>query len=352
MRQAYTGQYGTNPLMTSPMGAGSEAERLVNLKRAIEAIEVKMVGTQPTASAFVPPMAYAPQMNAPMNAVAPAYAAPNPSVTNTSEMGMLQEQLNRLSSQIASSAQPTGAIDQNSIATQIVQRQQLLNANQAAQMQASSAVAPVAPVTSATLVNQPSSSDEAMHLIGKHLAGLKKELSSLKQQVSKPVAVQQTVSQEEIDRIAKAIAELQTDTQPDESAFDHLSNELEKMRQIMRKDVTQTVRREIATSNGNQANEMSTRVDARIDALRKELDSFSQKSMSDLGTRIDTLAQGLDSATLQSANAVMPQVDNLANQMDALRVTVDDLPQTLAISRLEERLNDVASKLEGLSANE
>ncbi|MEE9313812.1 MAG: peptidoglycan-binding protein [Rhizobiaceae bacterium] len=343
MRQAYPGLY-NNPAMA----AGSEGDRLTNLKRAIDAIEHKLVSAQPTAPSL------APQVYAPPHAQPYAQQGYGLAPASGSEISMMQEQLNRLSGQIANPQPPhtqtNMAADPMVAAAQIAQRQQMLNGNNAPTSQPPAAQpvpAPVAP-PAAALPTQ-NAINNGMELIGQHLNGLKKELSSLKQQVSKPVSVQQSVSQKEIDRIAKAIADLQNEQKSDDAAFEMLSKEMAGMREGMRKDIAQAVRREISTSNGNQANEMSTRFDARLDALTKEIDQFSNKPVSELGERIEVLAKGLDEASLQTANTVTPRVDDLTNQVAGLRVTIDDLPQTLAISRLDDRFNELTVKLDGLS---
>ena len=56
----------------------------------------------------------------------------------------------------------------------------------------------------------------------------------------------------------------------------------------------------------------------------------------------------LDQIATQSANMVAPKVENLNSQIDHLRMTVNDLPQTLEISRLEDHLSDLTGKLDHL----
>ncbi len=351
MRQAYTGQHGYGPYSTignspNPYGNGPEVDRLDNLKRAIGAIEQRLAGNPFPAQPGqipVPPYAHPPQMQNQVQNPYPQFGQQpagttaqqgygNPS--NGAELGMLQEQLNRLSNQIAMpqtantgpiANSPTNSIesDMHNIAAQIAQRQQMLNTSAAPQAPAQPITQPAAPAVSQS--QTPAPDNAGMELIAKHLAGLKKELAGLKKQVEKPVSIQQTVSQKEIDRIAGSIAELQKGSRFDEAAFERLDKELEELRSGMKQDFSQVVRREINTSNGNHANE--------------------------LGTRIDVLRKGLDELSLNSANSVVPRVDNLAAQINTMRMSVDDLPQTLAITRLEQNLTEIMSKMEGLIEN-
>ena len=368
MRQAYTGQHGYGPYNTNgnnpnAYGNNSEVDRLGNLKRAIGAIEQRLTGNpMPVQTGYppVPPYAHSPYMQTPYpqfgSQPADAMAQQgygNPS--NGAELGMLQEQLNRLSNQIAmpQSANMGPAAnnietDMHNIAAQIAQRQQSLNAGAVRQAPVRPTAQTTAPGSSASPFQTPAPDNAGMELIAKHLAGLKKELFELKKQVEKPVSVQQTVSQNEIDRIAGAIAELQKGSRFDEAAFERLDKELEELRSGMKQDISQVVRSEIGARNGNPADELGTHIDARLDTLSEELNSISSKSSSDLGSRIDALNKGLDEISLKSTSAVIPRVDNLATQIDAMRLTVDNLPQTLAISRLEENLTAVMSKMENL----
>ena len=272
---------------------GVDSDRVNNLKRAISAVEQRIAG-----------------MQAPMGAAyggygQPAYAPP------AADLGVIQDQINRLSAQIAQPqyhAPPAMAQmapmappappqpDLNAMAAEIAQRQQALS--QQAQKPAPSAD------------------------LSEVLAALQGELLQLKQQVAKPVAVQQSVSQAEIDRIAKAVSKLQSGV--DEKTLKQLGKGLEELRETLKQDVRRTVRREISSSNGNQVTEFDKRLQA--------------------------LAQDFDSANIQNANSMAPRVEELAEQLGSIRSVIDDLPQTLAITRLEKRMSEIAAKIDKVSA--
>ena len=322
MRQAYPGNYGYGPYSSNAVNGGpSDSDRLSNLKQAIDAIEQRLAG------APVPPYAQ----------LTPGQ---NPS---SGQLSAMQAQLNQLAGQLrAPQAMPSahshapvhapaqsGDIqhDVNSATAAIAQRQQALNAGTAAQQVQNQVV---------------QSTKENMAAITSQLDGLKNELASIKTHVEKPVAIQQSVPQEEIDRIAAAISQLQQTEAPDESAFDRLTVELDQLRKVMKNDVRSAVEEEIQTNH------------AEIQASNVALHESTETHAAALHERLDALAsgltQGLEEMSLQSANQVTPRVENLANQLDALRMTVDDLPQTLAISRLEEHLQGVVQKMDNLSA--
>ncbi|MEM9734311.1 MAG: peptidoglycan-binding protein [Pseudomonadota bacterium] len=228
------------------------------------------------------------------------------------------------------------------LANEIANRQHMLN--QTAALQAAvqqqmeqgkaSKPQPAAPA-------RPSFTEAKLDNITRTLSSLQGELAGLKKQVSRPVVTQKTVEQHEIDRIARAVAQMQQSSTLDEEAFKRIHKELEDLRSVMNQDLRRAVRREIATSNGNQANDYNTRLDARMDALQEQFEALSQN---------------FNRASLQTANAVSPRVESLASQVDALQSTVEDLPQALsltsqttAISRLEDHLGEVMAKMEMLN---
>ena len=263
----------------------------------------------------------------------PSHGAAQPA--GRSDLGMLQAQLNQLANQIGmpvggsgQSFDPYGsmvggtatphnnAMRQSPVdpTAEILRRQQMLNgaAHEAAQYSAKA----------------DAQRQEAENQISTQLDELKKEINGIKAQVSKPIAVQQSVSQQEIDKIAGAIAELQAQKQPSEDAFDQLTKELDQLRNSMRKDMK-----------------------SAVSVMRSDIKKSSEPQDEKLSERFDTLSRDIDRLSVQSANDMSPRVDKLAQQLDSLRMTVDDLPQTLAISRLEERLTEITEKVESIGAN-
>ncbi|MGI9356692.1 MAG: peptidoglycan-binding protein [Rhizobiaceae bacterium] len=283
MSEAFSGHQGFG----SPSTARDDQERLANLKRAIDSIEKRVAGTTP----------HTPQ---PPYAAAPAAAGPS--------LAELQNQINRLSGQI-STAPPTPQPGNNMQAAiaEIAARQSMLNA-------------PKEPVPAAAPRPDPATY-KGMEAIGRHLGDLKRELAGLKQKVMQPEPIR--VPQTEIDRIAHAIGDLQRADTFDETAFQRLTGEIEQLRGVVKNDVQHAVRSELAGT--------------------KEIE---EQRLISVNKRLDELTEGLDAIGRHAATDMAPRVDNLAGQLDAMRSSIDQLPQKLAVERLEERLGEVAEKLE------
>ena len=147
-------------------------------------------------------------------------------------------------------------------------------------------------------------------------------MAEIRKEVAKPIAVQQSVPQAEIDRIASAISELQSQSNPNEKTFDRLTKELDQLRNGMAKDVES--------------------------AMKSVHQSENEQNNGVLKSQFDELTRNLDQVSLQTANQVGPRVEQLSSQLDALRITIDDLPQTLSISHLEEQLSNMVAKVEQL----
>ncbi len=314
MRAAYPGAPGYNPSYVSGPGngynSGSDPDRIANLKRAIGAIEQRLHSAPPV----VPPYAHPQVQQHGLGTGAPLQ--PN------SELSAIQAQLNQLSGQIGGQA-PIGMPPhmghsgefgrQNSAVAEIANRQRMLNQHAAA-VQAHTP--PPAPKP------EPAPKKD---IIGPELAALKNELASLRKEVAKPVAVQQSVPQSEIDRIAHAIADLQAQNNPNEKAFDQLTREIDHLRSTMAKDVESAIQSHSRSQNNAEYGEIKS--------------------------RFDELARNLDQVSIQTANQVGPRVEQLGAQLHSLQTIIDDLPQTLAITQLEKQLAEMASKMEQLSSS-
>ncbi len=294
MSEAFSGHRGYG----SPDATRDDQERLANLKRAIDTIERRVAGATPPPSVPQPPYASAPT------------GSSGPSLAD------LQSQINRLSGQIPSAPPPApapqGGSNMQAAIAEIAARQSMLNAPKAPSPAAPAATAPQA--------------DEATYkgieAIGRHLGDLKRELAGLKQKVMQPEPIR--VPQAEIDRIAQAIGNLRQTDSFDEEAFQRLTGEIEALRAVVTQDVKHTVRSELAGTKEIEEQRLIS-VNKRLEELSKGLDVIGRHTLS---------------------NDVSPQVDNLANQLDAMRSTIDELPQKLAVDRLEQRLGEVAEKLE------
>ena len=158
----------------------------------------------------------------------------------------------------------------------------------------------------------------------------------------------------EIDRIAKSITDLQTHGEANEATFERLTKELSQLRSAMKGDVRSALQKGLQASGASQADGLSKRLD-QLDkdvrsAIRSEIKGSGKDKTSELERRFEELSQSIDQISLQSANEMTPRVDNLSAQLDALRMTIDDLPQTLAISRIDERLAELAEKVDVVNA--
>ncbi len=331
MRQAHSGHQGYGAFGSVPAAGTPEGDRLSHIRRAIDSIEQRLDATASmgahapyappgvAAPAPVNPAAYAPYPAPPLPPLSPAPAM------HGNQLGVLQEELRRLSSQImgAPQAQPYApaapmaplSAPYGNPAAEIAARQQALRSQMPAQQQPETGAAPDADQQANAKLQQ--IQYEAITGLTGQLQELKSELAGLKQEVAKP-----KVPQEEIDRIANAVSDLQQGSTIDEAAFNRLQDELDTMREKLAHDVQNSLRSEIQTSSDHASGEMNARLEA--------------------------LAQGIDSMSLNTGNSVAPLVDNLAAQLDTLRMSVEDLPQTLAMSRVEDRLGEMAAQIEGL----
>lgn len=319
MRPAYSSTAGYHP-HGEPFGSGQSghdqgADRLTNIRRSIDAIEQRLMSAAAPVAGYGQPAMMAQQMPQSMpqypampQSMAPAHMHPAP--------------------------QP-GHFGANP-AAEIAQRQQMLNANtvhQAAQQQAAA----------------------NMNGLGRQLEELKKEMAGVKSQVAKPIAVQQSVPQQEIDRIAKAITELQAQENTGEDGFDRLTNELDQLRAAMKGEMRATLQKGIKASGDSHNDALAKQLNALSKdvraAIRSEVNGKSEQRAQELTGRLDELSRGIDQLSVQSANAVAPRVDSLSAQLDSLRMTIDDLPQTLAISRIEDRLGELTDRVSGLSTS-
>jgi localization factor PodJL len=353
MRSAYPGVPGYNS-QGVPFDSGAPVypdggDRLLNIRRAIDSIEQRLGGAGMSGPGMDQPA---------MNYGTPGYhPAPYASVPQgAAHGGVMQAQYNQLAGQAAAVppynqppqmvpgyAMPHGSVGQmEQAASEIARRQQMLNS----------------PLPSDPLQQSARSGAAAASMDGvaRQLHEMKQELADVKSQVSKPIAVQQSVPQQEIDRIARTIADLQAQSNPAQDTLDRLGKELGQMRGAMKNDMHSAIQKGIQSTMGAQSDNLSARLEALGKDVRSAIDSQMQgqqiNQTADLARRLDELSQNIDQISVQSANAVTPQVDSLSAQLDALRVTIDDLPQTLAISRIEDRLDELSEQLGGLSAGD
>ncbi len=362
MRQAYSGLYGQTPQNVMNTGISMSDERLMNIKRAVDSIEQRLNASamnQPSAAPQTPTFAMAQHPNHPMHQATFAgqnqQTAPQPT-SNSAQLNLLQEEIARLSSQIMAPAHPnppmqdiaTGhghqgfAPNINSATAEIAQRQQMLR-KAAPQMTMG-----VPNQNAQQTALQESVQTAARDSIADALAELKAEMAEIRQHVEKPIAVKQDVPQEEIDRIAKAVADMQNGSHVDEEAFDRLQNELESLRDNLTKDLRSNIAEDIQHSTDAMQGSME-QVNNSMTSVRDEIHQATNNQVGIVSARIDALAQGIDQMSLQSGNSIAPAVENLTTQLDTLRMSVEDLPQTLAMSRLEERLQDMSAKIEAFA---
>jgi len=286
MSEAFSGHQGFG----STNSTREDQERLANLKRAIESIEKRVAGAAPQ----------------------PPYATPSAPAPSGPSLTDLQNQLNHLTGQMAAppaAPQPVANNMQAAIA-EIAARQSMLNRSNSP-----------APAPAAAPAQPDQATYKGMEAIGRHLGDLKRELAGLKHKVMQPEPIR--VPQTEIDRIAQAIGELKRADTFDEAAFQRLTGEIEQLRGVVKQDVKHAVRSELAGT--------------------KEIE---EQRLISVNKRLDELSKGLDAIGQHAATDVAPRVDNLAGQIDAMRSTIDKLPQSIAIERLEQRLGEVAEKLE------
>lgn len=334
MRSAYPGTQGYHahsaPFDSGNSGYDQGADRLSNIRRTIDSIEQRLMGAAAPVVGYGQP-AINPMLPGPMPTTAPHMPMqfqPHYQPQYGHPMGYPATGRAYYPAQA-----PMHPMD--NIGAEISRRQQMLNAT----------------ATNGESVSSAAAAGNAG--IGRHLEELKKELAAVRAQVSKPVAVQQSVPQQEIDRIAKAISDIQSGEDANDATFDRLTKELNQLRSGMRGDVRSALQKGLEASGESQIEGLSKRLDQLgkdvRSAIRSELKGSSKDQTSDLVRRFEELNQGLDQISVQSANAVAPRVDSLSAQLDSLRMTIDDLPQTLAISRIDERLGELADKVNDLN---
>ncbi|NKB54354.1 MAG: hypothetical protein GKR97_19455 [Rhizobiaceae bacterium] len=349
MRSAYSGTPGYFPQSASFETGNSGYEvgndRLSNIRRSIDSIEQRLMSAAAPVAGYGPPAQFAaiPAQMTPNYAQMPPpnapYAAPH-----MSHQHHFQHQMGQVPAAVPYQYQPTPVHPHNNMRAEIAQRQQMLNAN---------AVHTGQQVNATSRVPQEVSTAANVDGVGQQLEALKRELAGIRSQVAKPIAVQQSVPQVEIDRIAKALADIQAQEEAGDSTIEQLTKELGHLRSAMKGDVRSVLQKGLQASGESQVDSLSKRLDALgkdvRSAIRSEMKGTSKDQTSDLVKRFEQLSQSIDQISLQSANVVAPRVDNLSAQLDALRMTIDDLPQTLSISRIEDRLGELASKVSDLN---
>ena len=342
MRSAYSSSAGYHshgsPYDSGHSGYDQGADRLSNIKRSIDAIEQRlMTAAAPVAGygqpAMPPPqMSHdTPQFSRMLQAHMPQALAPQPphaAAAQPAPYGAMAA---------APQFQAPQAAPMNNPVAEIAQRQQMLNAG----------------VTNQVGQQQHSAQTDGL---GRQLEELKNEIAGVKSQVAKPIAVQQSVPQQEIDRIAKAIAELQAETNSGDQTIDRLTQELDQLRNAMRGDLRSAMQKGIKANVESQTEHLAKQLNALgkdvRSAIRAEVTGKGEQQAQELTRRLDELSRDINQISVQSINAVAPRVDSLSAQLDSLRMTIDDLPQTLAISRIEDRLGELTDRVSSLAKSE
>ena len=143
---------------------------------------------------------------------------------------------------------------------------------------------------------------------------------------SKDAEAQEEKQRAEFQRLTESVDAL-LGQGGDDAAFDRMHDEIARLRQSIRGDMSTTVR-----------NEVGEQVRAGIDE--------------GLAGSIDSIGKGLASlgeATQASAESVMPRVEALGQQIAELRESVCDLPGTLKLNRLEDQLKEMALAVQGMA---
>ncbi|MFD0917214.1 peptidoglycan-binding protein [Pseudahrensia aquimaris] len=221
---------------------------------------------------------------------------------SSEELRDMQQQLNRLSKQVTAAPAPKAATPTRPVARAIPIAPRV-------QVKPPQPQSPTANDIAALALQQ----DQALEVISRQFDVLKAEIATLKKDVAKPVTVQSKIGQDEIQRIARSLSGMNP-TPNNDDVVDRFSNELESLRARIHEDM----QREMRTTK--QINE-----------------------------RLDTLAEGVETLAVNSSNAVMPRVDDLSAQIDNMRVSIEDLPQTLSITSMEKRLNTIADQIDQIT---
>lgn len=215
--------------------------------------------------------------------------------SDNSELALIQQQLNRLAGQVGNAGHGSGPGSGHGTGNASIPA----NGNASGSGSFERTLAPAIETGRAAAqfhAQQKKLTDALLQQLG----SLKKDIAGLKKDVSRPITVQKNLPDEEVKRIAAALSNIQ----------------------------------------GNNAGD-AARISRELDDLR-----------SGLTGHINELFNGVDALSVQAANAVTPRVEGLASQLDAMRATIDDLPQTLAISRLEERIGEISEQLQKLPESE
>ncbi|MEP0944631.1 MAG: peptidoglycan-binding protein [Rhizobiaceae bacterium] len=335
MRSAYSSMAGYHshgaPFDSGPAGYDQGADRLTNIRRSIDAIEQRLMSAAAPVAGYGQPAQ--PAMAAPAMPN-PAHQYPPMAQSHMHHPAMHQHPMSHPAAPNNSyfggpQPAPYGAM----AAAEVSQRQQMLNAGSARQQAGAN-----------------------IDGLGRQLEELKQEIAGVKSQVAKPIAVQQSVPQQEIDRIAQTIAELQAQNSSDDDGIDRLTHELDQLRAMMKGEMRSSLQKDIKASSDSQAEILSRQLgalgkDVRA-AIRSEVTGKSEQRAKELTARLDELSRGIDQISVQSTNAVAPRVDSLAAQLDSLRMTIDDLPQTLAVSRIDDRLTELSDRMGSLTKSQ
>ena len=136
------------------------------------------------------------------------------------------------------------------------------------------------------------------NVMADQLDELKQELAKISKQVAKPVADQSSVPQKEIERIARAISELKSQSEPSIEYFDRLTEELSNLRNFMKNDVQSAIRKGMQSKAGAQAQDLAKRIDALSAdmkaTIRTEVQGKDGAVMTELNQRLGTLNQVVD----------------------------------------------------------
>ena len=330
---AYQHGYGA-PYQDTDIGPAS-FQRIDGLRNALASIEQRIGGMSPPHAGQHDPQF---QPTAPMRSgVAPhpgPYAQPYASAEQPVET--MQQQLNRLATQVGQAntamRRPPAAPNRQQAQPQHVPQQQMPQQQM-----------------------QPQQPTVDLSAITKQMKNLRQELSSLKEEVAKPVSVKTSVAQEEVDRIASAIAAMQSKDRIDPQAFDRLTADLNGLRSAMKSDVEETVRRTVAEQADHEA-ENARAVSQKLDHIAHGLAAAQKAALETAGDdghvagRIDDLARQMEQLALHTASygenhgEDIARQDDLARRIDALSNQVASGTNTRA-EHLERRLDELSSQI-------
>ncbi len=314
----------------SDPGGNASFQRIDGLRNALASIEQRIGGMAPGFTGQNPQQFQAPH-NAPymQPAVAPhagPYAQPYPAPQQQTET--MQQQLNRLATQVG---QANTAMRRPPAAPARPQGQPQQMQPQPAHMQQSSI---------------------DLSAITNHMNDLRQELASLKEEVAKPVSVKTSVAQEEVDRIASAIAALQSKDRIDPQAFNRLTSELDGLRSSMKSDMEDTVRRTIEARAGHEA-DTARAVSQKLDHIAHGLAAAQKAALEaaaddgHVANRIDELARQMEQLALHTATYGESHGEDVARQTDLAR-RIDELTNQFSSSNTD-RADDMARRMDELA---